>query len=80
MLIKKTLIESNGGGANATMHVRHNTRNLDVISIVNETELQNKPNASDIAMIAGDTLNMVGDNAANNGAAEFYVTYQETPA
>jgi len=80
IMIKKVLIESNGGGANGSMTIRHNTLDLDSISISNETLLQNKPNAADIVLSPGDTLNMAGDSASNNGAAEFDVTFQETTA
>jgi len=78
--ILKALIESNGGGANARMTLRHNANDLNLVSVANETELQNKPNAQNVVLETTDTLNLHGDNAANNGGAEFDITFLDLPA
>jgi len=79
-LIKKACFESNGGGANTLMTVRIVANSVFEISTTNQDSAVNAGTMPNQELDAGDTINIIGDSGANNGAAEFTITIQETPA
>lgn len=78
--ITAAAFESNGGGANAIMQARINTNSFHEIPLANQDEPDNVPAMIGQVLEATDTINLLGDNAADNGAAEFNIALQESPA
>jgi len=79
-IVRAAAFESNGGGANGLMQARINTNSFHEIPLANEDEPQNVPAMINQVLNATDTINLLGDNAADNGAAEFNISLQESPA
>lgn len=78
--ITAAAFESNGGGANGLMQARINTNSFHEIPLANQDEPDNVPAMIGQVLEATDTINLLGDNAADNGAAEFNIALQESPA
>lgn len=65
-------------GTNAHQHATISGVNLRDMSAVEASQVDEQIRG--FTMNAGDTITLVGDNAANNGTINFLITVQELPA
>jgi len=66
-------------GGNTNMDVTLGGRRLRRAAAT-ELNLIDLPAANNQTLIAGETITLVGDNAADNGSIDFMISFRETPA
>jgi len=72
-------LESNGSGANNFMRARIESQTMFEIDIADQDVAVRATIFEGQELDAGETINIIGNNAADNGAVEFTITVQETP-
>ena len=77
-LVKSFKWRATGFGAGTEMNARAKSQKIDTTTAVMGSMREAAGNG--IRLVAGETIDLIGDSAANNESAFFDVTVQELPA